>query len=59
MNVKANYNDGYRYNAKPVLVEDSTTGLNNSYTTSITPLETKGMRYLITCPRRLKKVKIC
>lgn len=55
MNVKASYNDGYRYNAKPVLVEDSTTGLNDSYTMSIAPLETKGMRYLISYPKEVEE----
>jgi hypothetical protein len=54
MKVKANYNGGYEYNAQPI-VEDSTTGFTYSNITSITPLETKGMRYLIDCPQEVEE----
>ncbi|HAY3897728.1 TPA: hypothetical protein JRS25_003670 [Escherichia coli] len=56
MNVKATYNGGYEYNAQPI-VEDSTTGFTYSNITSITPLETKGMRYLIDCPQEVEESK--
>lgn len=54
VSIKANYNDGYAYSAFPV-VEDETTGFTYANITSIAPLETKGMRFLIECPQEVEK----
>ncbi|MGN2371984.1 hypothetical protein ACTFJW_18425 [Clostridium cagae] len=52
INVEANYNDGYEYKGQPI-VEDASTGFTYANITSITPLETKGMRYIINCPQEV------
>jgi len=54
MDVGADYNNGYTYRASPV-VEDSSTGFTYANITSIAPLETKGMRYLIDCPQEVEE----
>ncbi|GAA0078419.1 lipoprotein [Clostridium sp. CTA-5] len=54
LTVEANYNNGYTYNANSI-VEDSKTGFTYSNITSITSLETKGMRYLINCPEEVEQ----
>ncbi|AOR23675.1 hypothetical protein [Clostridium taeniosporum] len=56
INVEANYNDGYQYKAQPI-VEDASTGFTYANITSITPLETKGMRYLISCPQEVEETQ--
>lgn len=45
----ADYNDGYTYKGF-VVVEDSTTGFTYANITKITPLETKGIKWLVECP---------
>lgn len=54
MSIVADYNNGYTYNANPI-VEDSQTGFTYANITSITPLESKGMRYLIDCPQEVEQ----
>lgn len=54
LTVVADYNNGYTYNANPI-VEDSQMGFTYANITSITPLETKGMRYLIDCPQEVEQ----
>ena len=49
LNITLDYNDGYIYTAFPV-VEDQTTGFTYANISSIDPLETKKMRYLVDCP---------
>lgn len=52
MKVEANYNNGYTYNSTDI-VEDTTTGFTYSNISSIKPLETQGMRFLIKCPQEV------
>lgn len=52
MTIEADYNNGYRYKSQPV-VEDPNTGFTYANITKITPLETKGMRFLIDCPQEV------
>ncbi|AQR96208.1 hypothetical protein [Clostridium saccharoperbutylacetonicum] len=52
MTVEADYNNGYKYKSQPI-VENSTTGFTYANITSITPLETMGMRFLIDCPKEV------
>ena len=47
--ITLDYNDGYTYQAFPV-VEDSQTGFTYANISSIDPLETVEMRYLVDCP---------
>ncbi|WP_297421747.1 hypothetical protein [Clostridium sp.] len=54
MKVEANYNDGYKYNSQAI-VEDKNLGFTYANITSITPLETKGMRLIIDCPQEVEK----
>lgn len=51
--VYADYNDGYIYNASPI-VKDSSTGFTYANISRIDPLETKGMKYLIDCPEEIE-----
>lgn len=51
--VTANYNDGYVYRGFAV-VKDSTTGFTYANITSIDPLETKGIKWLIECPQEVE-----
>ncbi|MGN1080506.1 MAG: hypothetical protein ACI4QV_00280, partial [Acutalibacteraceae bacterium] len=50
--VTANYNDGYTYSGF-VIVDDSSTGFTYANITSITPLETRGIKWLIECPQEV------
>ena len=50
--VVADYNNGYKYNGF-IVVEDSSTGFTYSNITSITPLETKNIKWLIECPEEI------
>ena len=52
MTVTADYNGGYTYNGFEV-VEDSFSGFTYSNITSIAPLDTLGVHYLIECPLSL------
>lgn len=54
MDVVADYNNGFTYNAFPV-VEDSTTGFTYANIEAIKPLETLGMRFLIDCPQEVEE----
>lgn len=56
MSVVADYNNGYTYNSFAV-VESKNTGFTYSNISSIDPLETLGMRFLIECPEEVKKGK--
>ena len=50
--VVADYNDGYTYSGF-VIVEDSSNRFTYANITSITPLETRGIRWLIECPQEV------
>lgn len=54
MKVKVDYNEGYEYSGSPV-VEDSMTGFTYANITSIKPLETTGMRFLVECPQEVEE----
>lgn len=49
----ANYNDGYTYKGQAI-VEDKATGFTYASITSIEPLKTQGMRFIINCPEEVK-----
>lgn len=48
----ADYNNGYRYSGF-VVVKDDTTGFTYANITSIDPLETQGIKWLIECPEEV------
>ena len=52
--VIANYNDGYTYKSFTV-PEDSQTGFTYANITSIKPLETLGVHFLIECPQEVEE----
>lgn len=54
MTVEADYNGGYKYKSQPI-VEDSSLGFTYANITSITPLENKGMRFLVSCPQEVEQ----
>lgn len=54
MTVTANYNDGYTYTAQAI-PEDSKTGFTYANITSINPLETLGVRFLIDVPQEVEE----
>jgi outer membrane murein-binding lipoprotein Lpp len=54
MKIEADYNDGYTYTSSPV-PEDSTTGFTYASITSIKPLESLGVRFLIDCPQEVEE----
>lgn len=54
MEVKADYNNGYTYNGSPI-PEDSQTGFTYANITSIDPLQTLGVRFLIKCPQEVEE----
>ncbi len=56
LSMKANYNDGYTYNGFTV-VEDSSMGLNYALLENISPLQTKEIRYLISCPKEVAETE--
>lgn len=56
MTVEADYNNGYKYKSQPI-VEDSATGFTYANITKITPLETRGMRFIIDCPQEVGESK--
>ena len=49
----ADYNSGYTYRGF-VVVKDSNTGFTYANITSIDPLETKGIKWLIECPEEVE-----
>ncbi len=51
--VTANYNNGYKYSGYAI-VKDSSTGFTYANITNITPLETRGMKWLISCPQEVE-----
>ena len=51
--VIANYNNGYTYRGF-IIVKDSTTGFTYANITSIDPLETRGIKWLIECPEEVE-----
>ncbi|MCW0761884.1 hypothetical protein OKR31_14250 [Clostridioides difficile] len=53
LTIEADYNDGYKYSSQTI-VEDETTGFTYDNITSIDPLETKGVRFIIDCPDEVK-----
>ena len=52
--ITADYNNGYIYKGFPI-VNDATTGFTYANISVITPLETKGMHYLIECPQEVEE----
>ncbi len=52
--VTADYDGGYTY-AGFVIVDDSSTGFTYANITSISPLETKGIKWLIECPQEVEE----
>lgn len=56
VNIEADYNGGYQYSAMPV-VKDSGSGFTYANITTIKPLETRGMKYLIKCPEEVESSK--
>jgi outer membrane murein-binding lipoprotein Lpp len=56
LTVVADYNNGYTYNGFAV-PEDSSTGFTYANITSITPLETLGIRFLIKCPQEVEETE--
>ena len=52
MNISADYNDGYTYTGQAI-PEDSNLGFNYANITSIDPLETHGVRFLIEVPEEV------
>lgn len=52
--VVADYNGGYTYKGF-VVVEDSSTGFTYANITTVDPLETKGIRFLIECPQEVEE----
>ena len=52
-NIVADYNNGYTYRGF-VVVKDSNTGFTYANITSIDPLETKGIKWLIECPEEVE-----
>lgn len=52
--VVADYNDGYTYSGF-VIVDDASTGFTYANITSITPLETKGIKWLVECPQEVEE----
>lgn len=53
MSVEADYNGGYTYRDNPI-PEDSSTGFTYANITSIKPLESLGVRFLINCPQEVE-----
>ena len=56
INIKADYNDGYIYNAFSI-VEDDTLGFTYSSIETIKPLQTKNIHYLISVPEEVQNNK--
>lgn len=56
MKAEADYNNGYKYKDMPI-VKDSSTGFTYANITSIKPLETRGMKFLIECPQEVESSK--
>lgn len=54
MTVTADYDSGYSYSGFAV-VKDNTTGFTYASITSISPLESMGMKYLIDCPQEVEE----
>jgi len=54
MSVEANYNNGYTYKSSTV-PEDSSTGFTYANITTIKPLETLGVRFLVECPQEVEE----
>lgn len=54
LSIMADYNDGYQYSGQAI-VDDSQVGFNYSNITSITPLETLGVHFLISCPQEVEE----
>ena len=51
--IVADYNNGYTYRGF-IIVKDSDTGFTYANITSIVPLETKGIKWLIECPEEVE-----
>lgn len=52
----ADYNDGYTYNGF-IVVDDPNLGFTYSNITSISPLETQGIKWLINCPQEVEETE--
>lgn len=53
LSVRANYNDGYIYNSQTI-VEDNSTGFTYAIISSIDPLKTQGIHFIISCPEEVE-----
>lgn len=54
MAVKADYNNGFNYDSRTV-PEDASSGFTYANITTIKPLETLGVRFLIECPQEVEE----
>ncbi len=54
--VKADYNNGFTYSGFAI-VDDPSLGFTYANISSITPLETKGMKWLIECPQEVDETQ--
>lgn len=54
MAIKADYNNGFTYDSRPV-PEDESSGFTYANITSIKPLGTLGVRFLIECPQEVEE----
>lgn len=52
LSVIADYNNGYSYDGQAI-VEDDTTGFTYALISSIDPLKTQGVHYIISCPEEV------
>lgn len=56
MTIKADYNNGFTYDSITI-PEDKSTGFTYANITSIKPLETFGVRFLIDCPQEVDETE--
>lgn len=56
LKITANYNGGYSYSGF-LIVDDANLGFTYANITTIDPLETQGMKYLIECPEEVEETQ--
>ena len=54
LKAKADYNDGFEYTGMAI-VDDSSTGFTYANISSISPLATRGMHYIFSCPQEVEE----
>ncbi len=54
--IMADYNDGFTYNGS-VVVKDSSTGFTYANISTVKPLETVGIKWLIQCPQEVEETE--